>query len=1593
MTKKPGEFEFDEDWDAALEDWETNAFTNALSNVPPPVNETDLAEEMPTVEADVLSALEDSSLSRPTVHNPVATNRLTEHARGPRSLDPEFEDIDTILEGNDGDAPSSRVALGFFDSESTVSQRGRQDSVTRVLLGTTPPSRSGPPPLEAGGVEPLELSLHERLEDDERSSTLWLTAEERQDFWDTGRWLAEEANVAASQVESAHLYLAASEIASLAGDRAAAVELTEEAVRAAPDDEACALLYRQHALLTDGGEEALARERTLASTDARKRTLAWLSAAYLRYRGSPRALLVEESTHSLPMDLEGFIESWKAGMEITEGVAHSSPVFKAAVVLRALVFDNWNAEDAPSLPFREAAEAMRGERIPETVTALCALAAAEPELRDAATWIAASSSLHHDGTRVSTGEHLARLNSPLANRALATFGAETKSTPLLAMAADSLSEDDAPWVLALFPTEETARFAAKDFSPPAATALASALNLEQALGEERAFARAATSGNLAAHDTRFVRDAESAEISAYFELREGRRVALLDALDHLLLEGSVPYVVAAALSSERLGESERARKYYGIARSGDAWGALNYGSGAQVTDEGELLVSLLEAIRTRDGEQVHERATALAAQAPTWRIAELLGELGTQDPQLAHWRRAVRDNATDDLELGIFQVRSALFHAAGDEPPVDLLRDAVRLLPRDLSIYDSLSYMASSPPDVMLDAPRDSAGLQVEGALQAWQSGLIAPALLQFRQATLERESPLAYARAALEVEAGDEQAAARLLEEVRATEDAQKRVEGYELLAELDRANPSSVLLWHRSILEELPSHLPSLRTLEHALISEGRESELEPLFAEIAHTLSQKDPTEVTAHAHVAARLRTRGDDAYWPQTKAYAELAAGENPPSLWALRALNAHARHAKSDVISGQTYNALVPLASAPADKGALLLRAAESYRKQARKSDALAALEEAARLDSEDLLAWEALAEAYELVGKLPEAARACESMAEACSVEEHQLSALYEAAQLWRKLGNTDNETTVLERAAARNPAYSDVFGRLSQLYTVSGRKGDLAQLLESRLSKAETLRDRTALQVDLGRALFEMGDHAGAARALQSALHSEPGHLHALHLYASAMYALREYGAAEASWVQLARFATTPKEQRAVYLQLGDLYATHLGNPGRAEIAYQEILKRTPDDEDVMRKLVGLYRDAGDAGRTLDAYEAYLRLAQDPKERERRLVELSHLTETIGQNPKKAEGILEASRKEFPTSVVSLRALAEFFGRQKHMPAMNVLLDRAAADARRAIAAGRFTASLFQTLSVVFELRGRAGGAAVVDAALAAFEGRNYALEGLGARAVDPRLDEFTAPELISPPFRTLLSRNGDALDTASPLDIKRLSAGAVPPQFGRVTQVMGQLAQQMGMGGLTVLASPRLGRVCLPAASSSPTVVVGIPFLEAAEEGPRLFLTLRALKLVYMRASLLVRMPPGELAVMLGAWFKAFNPNWVAPGLNAVQLAEASKKVAPAMPKKLDPQLGMMALEAASTLGNLSGGIGSSVVYWSNRTALLGTGDVASALTALAWSLGQEDLPSGQEARAAWISRTPDARDLLTYSVSDPYLEARRRSGLSA
>jgi hypothetical protein len=164
-------------------------------------------------------------------------------------------------------------------------------------------------------------------------------------------------------------------------------------------------------------------------------------------------------------------------------------------------------------------------------------------------------------------------------------------------------------------------------------------------------------------------------------------------------------------------------------------------------------------------------------------------------------------------------------------------------------------------------------------------------------------------------------------------------------------------------------------------------------------------------------------------------------------------------------------------------------------------------------------------------------------------------------------------------------------------------------------------------------------------------------------------------------------------------------------------------------------------------------------------------------------------------------------------------------------------------------------------------------------------------------------------------------------------------------------------------------------------------------RTFLLHRALKVIQANAAAISRTAPIDQWPLLAAYLKAFNATWVPQGVDQGKLNEFSAKVAKAKPASMDAQVSLLAAEVIGSIGNRASTLNTVINGWGNRAGLLGVGDLNVAITGIAWAGGHTNAPpaTGKD-RMTWIGRNAEARELVVFSVSDAYADARAQLGLS-
>ncbi|MEZ4373369.1 MAG: hypothetical protein R3B07_21275 [Polyangiaceae bacterium] len=1028
--------------------------------------------------------------------------------------------------------------------------------------------------------------------------------------------------------------------------------------------------------------------------------------------------------------------------------------------------------------------------------------------------------------------------------------------------------------------------------------------------------------------------------------------------------------------------------------------------GAEASENEARKALLLTEAAVRSQQDAPDQVMALLERARdadpglpfAFRLAELSARMAGDPELLLEWIRQRRDTSEDPIETAHDQVREALLTADEDlSGAADLVALAAEERPGDVGLRE-LGERLNPGSNLDRGAWREAAAAVAEGPVKG---RLLLEAALNYEREG-DSEAAARAARAALEAGGGSLAEIARertaagtsesadladlLLSQAKAETDPTKARALYERLSQLDlaRGDQSSALLWQSAILEDSPDYLPALRQLEHAYLAAQRDEDLVPIERTLSTTLPGWSGL---AHAILATRLIKKTDE--WLNAK---DVVYGTNHPSprpYWLLRQLAAYAQATGDDAKAFEVLGELASQSDADLDASTLCLRAAETAARLTQREEARLLLDQAIDRMPEHLVALTTRADVLEASGDGPAAATALEAVAQASAVERHRLEAWYQAGLLWLdRAGNAERGGAALEQAANIDVTHGDVFERLRQLYVDQNERSKLAALLESRLARTSDPAERVGLEVTRAQALAEIGDRGAARAALAAALDANPEHVEALRAFAELCGGEGDWPEAEQAWIRLARHTQDQAKQAEIYRKLGEIYEQHIPTPDRAELSYREVLKRLPQDIQARERLVQVYSAAGNAERALAVQEELLGLAESAEDKRTRSLELAVIHEQVAGDKRKAEAILERTRKAAPTDPLVLRALAEFYARTGETRALNVLLDRTANDARRALGTGRFDPSFFEALGSVAEIRGDMDSALVATATLRAIQGGDpLAVRGGGAVAGQPRFDDLLAPDLLSLPLRSFIQKTGNALDGAYGMDLRAMRAQPLPQEMQGFKQQIAQLAMSYGIHNLEVLVAPHIGKAAQPASTNPPQLVIGKELLDAQDEAMLYFLVFRALKLIQANACALSRTAPIDLWPVVAALLSLFADNWQPQGADAKKFAVAQQRIRASLPRTLDDDVPVLALEVIGNIGNRASQLATSLHEWGNRTALLAIGDPRAALRAIAGG----EIPDDDAERAKWVTRNAEARDLAVFSVSEKYAQARQALGL--
>lgn len=785
------------------------------------------------------------------------------------------------------------------------------------------------------------------------------------------------------------------------------------------------------------------------------------------------------------------------------------------------------------------------------------------------------------------------------------------------------------------------------------------------------------------------------------------------------------------------------------------------------------------------------------------------------------------------------------------------------------------------------------------------------------------------------------------------------------------------------KTVLERLlairPNSLVALRGLARAAMNERDDVRLLALAESSVAALDQD--AERSAVLRLCLRLRALAGRS---DVEALLLTHEGRFDSELWLALALESIAITRGDNAHYYEATLRIANLLHDPLERAAYALRAAETLEATG-PSRALADLEGFLLGAPSHPLALPQLARLYR-AGSSPEAAaEALLRAGELASDPERAAELFYAAGVLFEdELRDDERASTALGRTADLDICFADTFARLRRLLRTRGEPGALLALLGRRATAP--IERELAAELELERAeLFRtVGDRTAALAALRAALAHDPARTDALRALADLLWDEGEYHKAAEALVHLARLTDDQAALSEVVFQLGSLYDEHLRDPKRAELAFTRAAKLAPDDPRPIERLIQLWKRTSQNDRAVRALQHLIGNSWSVQTKEGYILELASTLEEMGERAL-AEQALEDARRQAPISMPVLRAQAALYEREEDRTALSLHLQRSCNALRAAIDDEPGASSHWLQLIELLERRGRQDGAdLVIDAAyscgLTLPNRPRPKIEGLGAAVLTEDVLRKIVTRGLLDPLRRLFREFHEEIDEFLPAMVE--ATAALPESQ---TQAIRSISELFALPSLRLLGSDQ--SVCVPIAADPLTLCIGEDLFLAASEAERFFLVTRAVVVAKHGLILLVRAAPERVLLVLHAMFSVVRPG------HAVQVAnereqrsvtrELAKRLPPPRRTQLQPLLSdLLAAEDFSTRR-----LAAAAYEFAARVSLAISGDLPAAIHGLLRLRGNPPEELAEEERLRLLRADPALRALLSFAISEAYLEARR------
>lgn len=953
-------------------------------------------------------------------------------------------------------------------------------------------------------------------------------------------------------------------------------------------------------------------------------------------------------------------------------------------------------------------------------------------------------------------------------------------------------------------------------------------------------------------------------------------------------------------------------------------------------------------------------------------------------------------------------VRAALIRAGEDsEAAAEQLTRALALAPNDPILAELVIRLGDAAPGSLraaaLDRLAERAQGELKNALRLATAGVLEDearhdeAAERYREVLRESPDDPIAALGLERATAPRGGVAARLPALRHAAEEAsteRERAEALEALL-LCESEPARLLDAAHALLALVPAHAlglralerdamarndrPALRAVEERLIRNSRGARDRAARLRLYQLLHVLEGSDESAHDDIDPTIIEHANDAghsQWLTRQLLSAAVAGGRRELV--VRAI---------ELLAERTNDA-VELASLAVQKTWLTLAEGAPSREGALR-EALAGFP-----DHPTLL--ELSAEAKRAARAFEAAAEQFEEAAQKALSSERAAHLWARAAQLWdTELARPERAKVAFLRAAEKELDYPGVQERLLALLSEQSDLDGLIALTRARVEKSEAPEELVELRRKLAELYEQRGDRASARRSLREALAHDPDHLPALRDLASLAERTGEHAERAEALNALLRLSRDPLELRDTLLELAALHETALPDLARAEAAYQRALKLGPRNAQALERLALLYEREGKHALAIDTLGQLVRSLSEGDAKRAFTLKLAAWQRAYGE-PRAAEELLEGLRRNVPTDREVLERLTELARANGDQAALALHLNRALSDVRHALASELAYRELWCTLVELLSERGRSDAAAQAAATARALgieapslAGRPRPSSGIGAAAMSELLDDLLYPESSPVSLRVVFRHAAEALNRVAPLDLRAFAAEKLDKRHPLRTVLAEQA--RWASRDVEVYVTSELPNAFVPVQDSPVQLLVGRALLDTLDPDEQRFLVARALKLARANMSIACRLPPAELELWLHALVRSQVASHTPTFVETTTLEEAARRVGKQLKRGLQQELaphlleltyaGMPRFDAASVYGVASTA--------ASRAGLLALGDVRAALSAL-WKLsGSATEPLVPKELAAF----DEARELVTFAISDAFFEARARAGKEA